>query len=79
MTGGRKVGRQAGEAFRVGVAAAELKPIYLRMKEHRSYAFEFRHPSWYVKDVFTALADHGIALCISRSSPCTLVLARDRP
>jgi len=26
-------------------------------------ALEFRHPSWYDEDVFTALRNHGVALC----------------
>ena len=26
-------------------------------------AVEFRHPSWYDEDVFTALRNHGVALC----------------
>ncbi|MBI2404552.1 MAG: DUF72 domain-containing protein, partial [Gemmatimonadetes bacterium] len=26
-------------------------------------AIEFRHPSWYDEDVFTALRTHGVALC----------------
>jgi uncharacterized protein YecE (DUF72 family) len=35
------------------------------LSTERVYAFEFRHPSWYSDDVFTALADHGVAFCIS--------------
>jgi uncharacterized protein YecE (DUF72 family) len=31
------------------------------------YAFEFRHPSWFADEVFTALRDHGAALCIAES------------
>jgi len=29
------------------------------------YAFEFRHPSWYVAEIFRILGRHNIALCIS--------------
>jgi uncharacterized protein YecE (DUF72 family) len=28
-------------------------------------AFEFRHPSWYAKDILDLLQDHDAALCIS--------------
>jgi uncharacterized protein YecE (DUF72 family) len=28
-------------------------------------AFEFRHPSWFDEDVWTALRDHGAALCVA--------------
>ncbi|TMI99506.1 MAG: DUF72 domain-containing protein [Alphaproteobacteria bacterium] len=31
----------------------------------RRYAFEFRHPSWYIPRVFRLLTDANIALCIS--------------
>jgi uncharacterized protein YecE (DUF72 family) len=35
------------------------------LKPKRRYAFEFRHPSWYVPRVLRLLADENIALCIS--------------
>jgi uncharacterized protein YecE (DUF72 family) len=28
------------------------------------HAIEFRHPSWYVPDVFARLREHGVALCL---------------
>jgi uncharacterized protein YecE (DUF72 family) len=28
------------------------------------YAFEFRHPSWFHRDVYGALGEHGASLCI---------------
>ncbi len=39
---------------------------FLRLlPKKRSYAFEFRHPSWYDDDILDVLRDHGIALCLS--------------
>ncbi len=39
---------------------------FLRMlNRKRSYAFEFRHPSWYEDDILDLLRDSGTALCIS--------------
>lgn len=35
------------------------------LRTKRLYAFEFRHPSWYRKEVLELLRDHDIALCIS--------------
>jgi uncharacterized protein YecE (DUF72 family) len=35
------------------------------LRKKRSYAFEFRHPSWYEEDVIDLLRDNDIALCIS--------------
>jgi uncharacterized protein YecE (DUF72 family) len=31
------------------------------------YAFEFRHPSWLVKEVYDALAERNISLCVAES------------
>lgn len=31
------------------------------------YAFEFRHPSWLVEDVYAALREHNISLCVAES------------
>ena len=49
-------------------ASTSLREGYRRLvsfltllSTERIYAFEFRHPSWYSDDVFTALADHGVA------------------
>ena len=39
---------------------------FLKMlRGERRYAFEFRHPSWYVPRIFRMLTDANIALCIS--------------
>ena len=35
------------------------------LNKKRSYAFEFRHPSWYEDDILDLLRDRDIALCIS--------------
>ena len=35
------------------------------LPQKRRYAFEFRHDSWYAREIFDLLADHNIALCIS--------------
>ncbi len=38
---------------------------------HRSHslqiAFEFRHPSWFREETYTALRDHGAALCVAET------------
>ena len=33
-------------------------------RQRLRHVIEFRHPSWYVDDVFTRLADCGVALCL---------------
>jgi uncharacterized protein YecE (DUF72 family) len=35
------------------------------LSNKRRYSFEFRHPSWYVPQVFRLLSDQNISLCIS--------------
>jgi uncharacterized protein YecE (DUF72 family) len=42
---------------RLGAALALLP------REHR-HAFEFRHPSWFVDDVYELLREHGVALVL---------------
>ena len=37
----------------------------------RRFTIEFRHESWFDEDVFTALRDHDIALCVSESEEFT--------
>ena len=37
----------------------------------RRFTIEFRHESWFDDDVFTALRDHDIALCVSESEEFT--------
>ena len=31
------------------------------------YAFEFRHPTWLVEEVYAVLREHGVALCVAES------------
>lgn len=42
-----------------------LESFLDRLRWPRPYVFEFRHPSWYARDVFDLLRDHRSALCIS--------------
>jgi uncharacterized protein YecE (DUF72 family) len=37
------------------------------LPEGMRYAFEFRHPSWLVKEVYDALAGRNISLCVAES------------
>ncbi|MGN6460668.1 MAG: DUF72 domain-containing protein [Pseudolabrys sp.] len=47
-------------------ADAERLAAFLKLlPKRRRYAFEFRHPSWYDKTIYTLLRRHGAALCIS--------------
>ena len=45
--------------------ADRLQDFLKLLPRRRRYAFEFRHASWYCKDVFALLKTHDIALCIS--------------
>jgi uncharacterized protein YecE (DUF72 family) len=42
-----------------------LRSFLSLLSVHRSYAFEFRHPSWYSNDVYDLLRANSAALCIS--------------
>jgi uncharacterized protein YecE (DUF72 family) len=42
-----------------------LSSFLKRLRKKRPYVFEFRHPSWYTREVFDLLRDHRSALCIS--------------
>jgi len=42
-----------------------LAAFFKLLRAQRSYAFEFRHPSWYEDDILDLLRDHDAALCIS--------------
>jgi uncharacterized protein YecE (DUF72 family) len=44
---------------------ARLASFFKLLSASRLYAFEFRHPSWYCKEVFGLLQDRQSALCIS--------------
>lgn len=63
-----------GDAF--GPALFQLPPMlhkdcdrlagFLKLlPKHRRHVVEFRHPSWYEREVFDILGDHDVALCIS--------------
>lgn len=42
-------------------------------------AFEFRNRSWFDDSVMTALADHGVALCIAETEKLASPLERTAP
>jgi len=46
---------------------AFLKQARVKERSHR-LVFEFRHESWFKKDVYDTLRQHGAALCIADSS-----------
>jgi uncharacterized protein YecE (DUF72 family) len=61
---------------KVGPVLFQLPPQFKKNRErlasffklaspNRTYAFEFRHPSWYDDDILDLLRDNDVALCIS--------------
>lgn len=42
-----------------------LASFLKRLGGRRDYVFEFRHPSWYAREIFDLLQDYESALCIS--------------
>ena len=63
---GRKAGPvlfQLPPQFRVDYE--RLRSFLRMLNRDRRYAFEFRHPSWYVPRIFRVLSEANIALCIS--------------
>jgi uncharacterized protein YecE (DUF72 family) len=61
---------------KAGPILFQLPPQFLRDTERlsafmtllpgqRRYSFEFRHPSWYVPEIFRLLKSHNISLCLS--------------
>jgi uncharacterized protein YecE (DUF72 family) len=42
-----------------------LASFFKLLSPKRTYAFEFRHPSWYDDDILDLLRDNNIVLCIS--------------
>jgi uncharacterized protein YecE (DUF72 family) len=48
-----------------GVNYERLASFIRMLRTNRRYAFEFRHPSWYVPRVLGLLSDENIALCLS--------------
>jgi len=66
----KRLGPKAGPVlFQLPPAmrANRERPVsFLRLlPKKRSYAFEFRHASWYDDDILNVLRDHGVALCLS--------------
>lgn len=45
--------------------AGRLKSFLRLLPKRRLYAFEFRHASWYKKEILALLKQHNVALCIS--------------
>jgi len=48
-----------------GINYERLASFIRMLRTNRQYAFEFRHPSWYVPRVLGLLSDKNIALCLS--------------
>ncbi len=64
------LGKKAGPVLfqlppRFEVNAERLSSFLKLLSRKRRYAFEFRHPSWYTKEVFAILRKADISLCIS--------------
>jgi uncharacterized protein YecE (DUF72 family) len=64
------LGRKAGPVLfqlpaRFELNAERLTSFLALLSKDRRYAFEFRHPSWYNKQVFDILRKANVALCIS--------------
>lgn len=47
---------------------ARLAAFFELLPRKRRYCFEFRHPSWYTRKIYTLLSEHNAALCISDHS-----------
>jgi uncharacterized protein YecE (DUF72 family) len=47
--------------------AALLKDYLALLPEGMRYAFEFRHASWLVEEVYDALRAHNVSLCVAES------------
>jgi uncharacterized protein YecE (DUF72 family) len=48
-----------------------LQEFLTLLPRDRRFTIEFRHESWFDADVFSALRDHDIALCVSESEEFT--------
>jgi uncharacterized protein YecE (DUF72 family) len=46
------------------VNVARLEEFLSGLPRHHRYTFEFRNPTWHVREVYDALHRHGAALCI---------------
>jgi uncharacterized protein YecE (DUF72 family) len=42
-----------------------LAEFFKLLRRKRPYVFEFRHPSWYAKEIYALLKKHDAALCFS--------------
>ncbi|HYP15245.1 MAG TPA: DUF72 domain-containing protein [Bryobacteraceae bacterium] len=47
--------------------ATVLRDFLALLPRDARFTFEFRHDSWLQEEVYTALADHGVALCLAES------------
>jgi uncharacterized protein YecE (DUF72 family) len=43
---------------------ARLQAFLPLLAPEQRWVLEFRHPSWHIREVYRALAQHGVALCI---------------
>ncbi len=61
---------------RFEVNVERLQSFIRLLPRRRKYAFEFRHASWYCKDIYRLLRRHDIALCMSdhRDAPAPWVV-----
>lgn len=45
--------------------AERLRSFFKLLSKKRRYSFEFRHPSWYRRNILELLSERNIALCLS--------------
>jgi len=69
MSRARKLGPKLGPVLFQLPPNQQLDLIRLReflplLGSGQRWALEFRHPSWHTNEVYRALAEHGVALCI---------------
>lgn len=69
MSRARQLGPKLGPVLFQLPPTQQLDPARLRefltlLMPDQRWVLEFRHPSWHVPDVYRALAEHGVALCI---------------
>lgn len=65
-----RLGGKAGPVLfqlypRMKMDRERLATFIARLPASRRYCFEFRHESWYGKEVFGLLSDHNMSLCLS--------------
>ncbi|HVT55941.1 MAG TPA: DUF72 domain-containing protein [Xanthobacteraceae bacterium] len=66
----KPLGKKAGPVLfqlppRFEADPERLESFIKLLKKRRSYVFEFRHPSWYTKEIYAVLRKHNAALCFS--------------